>query len=149
MMEFTNWTVEMFSVGGVMESADPHEPAPHPTDVIVRELGEELGILPGDIRSNLCWGLVRDRHIVQPEMIFDVHVDADVARLKAFQPPPEHLEHSELVAVRDHPSAVVGFIEQNHGELTPVAEATLLLHGLAQWGSGWFASTRGYLRGAV
>jgi hypothetical protein len=51
--------------------------------------------------------------------------------------------------LRDHPAAVVDFIERHLAELTPVALAGLLLHGLWRWGSGWFASTRGYVRGVV
>jgi hypothetical protein len=48
--------------------------------------------------------------------------------------------------VRHHPAAIVTFMENHASQLTPVALATLLLHGLHAWGSGWFASTRGYLR---
>ncbi len=142
------------AVGGVLESSSPDGDAapaslPHPSAVILHELREELGIAEQSVRSNLCLGMVRDRHIVQPELIFDVTVDIDVPSLRRFQPPREHAEHSELVAIRDHPSAVVTFIEQNYGDLTPVAQATLLLHGLDRWGSGWFAATRGYLRSVV
>jgi 8-oxo-dGTP pyrophosphatase MutT (NUDIX family) len=136
-------------VGGLMESAGPGQPPPHPADAILRELQEELGITSAEVLSNTCMGMVRDRHIVQPELVFDVRVNVDVQRLRRFQPAPEHQEHSELIPVRDHPSAVVTFIQRCYDELTPVGLATLLLHGLGQWGSGWFATTRGYLRSVV
>jgi hypothetical protein len=51
--------------------------------------------------------------------------------------------------VRDHPASVVSFMEFHIADLTPVALAGLLLHGLHRWGSGWFASTRGYLRSLI
>lgn len=152
-------------IGGVVESAGPDQPPPHPARAMVKELTEEMNLTEPDVKTVLCIGLVRDKHIVQPELIFDVAADADVSQLRrlpdrqaqrvqraahnAAAKPDLVEEHTELVPIRDHPAAVVSFIEQNFGELTPVAMATLLLHGLHHWGSGWFAATRGYLRSLI
>ena len=89
---------------------------------------------------------MRDKHIVQPELIFDVTADADVKDIRRSPAAGDDEEHSELLIIRDHPAAVVTFMEQNYNDLTPVGLATLLLHGLRHWGSGWFAATRGHLR---
>ncbi|HUS48299.1 MAG TPA: hypothetical protein VNA25_27505 [Phycisphaerae bacterium] len=137
-------------IGGVVESAGPDQPPPHPARVMIRELTEEMNLAANDVETILCLGLVRDKHIVQPELIFDVVAGADVSQLRRLRQ-KQHLteEHTELLPVRDHPAAVVGFIEQNFRELTPVGLAALLLHGLHHWGSGWFATTRGYLRSVI
>jgi len=115
-----------------------------------RELHEETAVPPEKVSSILCLGLVRDRNTVQPELIFDCHVDCDVVSLFASAATaPDAAEHSSMVPVRDHPGAVVSFMEQHFSQLTPVAMATLLLHGLRHWGSGWFATARGYLRSVI
>jgi hypothetical protein len=136
-------------IGGMLEPGPPDAPLTHPADAIGRELDEELGVAREEIVENVCIGMVRDRHIVQPELIFDVRVAADMSRLRRHRPAPRHDEHSELVPVRDHPTCVATFMQRSYGDLTPVAQAALLLHGLQQWGSGWFAATRGYLRSVV
>lgn len=149
------------AIGGVMEAAAHAGPRPageapdsaappHPTRVTLQELREEIGIGPDQVRSILCLGMVREKHIVQPELIFDAEVVATADQVLHLQAGAEHgEEHAELVPVRDDPAGVVAFLEQNYADLTPVAMATLLLHGLHRWGSGWFATTRGYLRGAM
>jgi hypothetical protein len=134
-------------IGGIVEPAEAGSDTPHPAGTMVDELREELDILPGQIDGIECIGLVRDKHIVQPELVFDVTVSTDVAAMVAgAREAKDAMEHIELVPVRHHPASVVTFMENNASQLTPVALATLLLHGLHAWGSGWFASTRGYLR---
>jgi hypothetical protein len=94
--------------------------------------------------------MVRDKHIHQPELMFDATVTCTVEAIRRLLPTASGRdEHADLVVLRDHPAAVVDFIERHLAELTPVALAGLLLHGLWRWGSGWFASTRGYVRGVV
>lgn len=135
-------------IGGVLErnGAD----TPQPFAAITEELAQETNLTGDHLGEIVCLGLVRDKHIVQPELIFDVVADADVAHARRLtSQAPDAEEHSELLAVRDHPAAVVTFIEQNYNELTPLALATLLLHGQRHWGSGWFAATRGYLRSVI
>ncbi len=135
-------------IGGVIERVGDVVPAPFSS--IIDELAEETNLTREHLGEVVCLGLVRDKHIVQPELIFDVTADADVAYARRVSSQaPDAEEHSELLAVRDHPAAVVTFIEQNYNELTPLALATLLLHGQRHWGSGWFAATRGYLRSVI
>ncbi|MDP7287091.1 MAG: hypothetical protein QGH94_03755, partial [Phycisphaerae bacterium] len=114
------------------------------------ELHEETAVPSQSVSSIICLGLVRDRNTVQPELIFDCHVDIDVVSLFASAANAmDAAEHSSLVPVRDHPGAVVSFLEKHFSQLTPVGLATLLLHGLKHWGSGWFATARGYLRSVI
>jgi 8-oxo-dGTP pyrophosphatase MutT (NUDIX family) len=138
-------------VGGTVEPPEDHTAAsPDPFQAILDELHEETAVPPEKVSNILCLGLVRDRNTVQPELIFDVHVDCDVVSLFASAATAvDAAEHSSMVPVRDHPGAVVSFMEQHFSQLTPVAMATLLLHGLRHWGSGWFATARGYLRSVI
>lgn len=134
-------------IGGVVEPPEAQGQAPCPFGTMSEELHQELGLKAGAIEEILCLGLVRDKHIVQPELIFDVKVRADVSELRAGAVgAKDSMEHDELLHVRDHPSSVISFIEANAAEMTAVAQAALLLHGLRHWGTGWFASARGYLR---
>jgi 8-oxo-dGTP pyrophosphatase MutT (NUDIX family) len=138
-------------IGGTVEPPEDHQAAcPDPFQAIIEELHEETAVPPESVDNILCLGLVRDRNTVQPELIFDVHVDCDVVSLfAAAAAAVDAAEHSSLVPVRDHPGAVVSFMEKHFTQLTPVAMATVLLHGLRHWGSGWFATARGYLRSVI
>ncbi len=135
-------------IGGCVEPAQ--DGLPDPFRCICREVCEELGLGSGSLGAPLFLGMVRDKHIHQPEVIFDLQVMASVESIRHLMASAkEKEEHTDLVVLRDHPAAVVDFIERRLTELTPVGMATLLLHGLYRWGSGWFASTRGYLRGII
>jgi hypothetical protein len=121
-----------------------------PFEVIEAEMAEEAGLDRLCIQQTLCLGLVRDKKIVQPELIFGVTVDAEAGDLREqAADAPDSFEHTELVAARSEASCLVTFIGQNFAELTPVAVATLLLHGMKCWGSGWFTAARGYLRKVI
>ncbi|MBI5725876.1 MAG: hypothetical protein HZA50_18090 [Planctomycetes bacterium] len=137
-------------IGGVLELSQPQGPLPNPFRAMVDELAEEVN-LPGHcVKEIVCVGLVRDKHIVQPELIFDVAINADFEAVRcAVAQAKDSGEHVEFIPIRNHPAAVVSFIEQRYVELTAVGLATLLLHGLKHWGSGWFASTQGYLRSLI
>lgn len=137
-------------IGGVLEPCKAQEAPPNPFRAMIEELTEEIN-LPGHcVKEIVCVGLVRDKHIVQPELIFDVAINADFEAVRcAATQAKDRGEHAEFIPIRNHPAAVVSFIEQRYVELTAVGLATLLLHGLKHWGSGWFASTQGYLRSLI
>ena len=134
-------------IGGVVEPSDPPGAAPDPFETITNELSEELGLSRQSLGKTLCLGLVRDKHIVQPELIFDIQAAMDVKDILAHRAGAvDACEHKDIIPVRNHPAAVVTFMENRSTELTPLGLATLLLHGLQAWGTGWFAAARGYLR---
>jgi hypothetical protein len=58
-------------------------------------------------------------------------------------------EHTEVVAVRSEQSSLVNFVQREYAALTPVGVATLMMHGLHHWGSGWFTAARGYLHKVI
>ena len=136
-------------IGGCLEPLGDGK-VPDPFAGIVAELEEELGLESPSVTGVVCLGLVRDKRLVQPEMVFDVTVSASADEVRAaLSGAAGQAEHAELVVVRDHPASVVSFMESHIDDLTPVALAGLLLHGLRRCGGGWFASARGYLRSLI
>ncbi|MFW6132310.1 MAG: hypothetical protein ACOC8F_00325 [Planctomycetota bacterium] len=137
-------------VGGLVEPGAEASALPDPFLTMRAELEEELALDPQRVGRMLCIGLVRDKHTDQPELILDVTTDTEVGELRADQAAAtDSAEHTGLEPVRDDPASLVNFIEQRYAKLTPVALATLLLHGLHSWGTGWFAAARGYCRNVI
>jgi 8-oxo-dGTP pyrophosphatase MutT (NUDIX family) len=137
-------------IGGIVEPPDKPGDPPDPFDAMLAEVLEEIRVPSENVRDFTLLGLVRDKNTVQPELIFDMRLDMEAATVcRSAVSAIDADEHTEIIPVRDHPAAVVTFLQQKFGELTPVSLATLLLHGLQHWGSGWFAGARGYLRSVI
>jgi hypothetical protein len=135
-------------IGGMVELHG--SAAADPFAAMEQELGQELALPAGQIAKIACLGLVRDKSLFQSELIFRAAAKTDVAQiLKQAKAASDAAEHSELLAVRDEPCSVVNFIQSNCQTTTAVALASLMLHGQDRWGSGWFATARGYLRSVV
>jgi hypothetical protein len=142
-------TGRLHPLGGIVEYADGSDRA-DPFETIREEIREEAALDEQELAEVVCIGLVRDKRIVQPELIFEMTVRVQMNELlQRCRQAPDGGEHAEIVPVRDHPSAITSFIERNSDDLTGVGLATLLLHGLYRWGTGWFTKTRGYLRGVI
>ena len=108
---------------------------------IARELSEELGVQPDDIADSVIIGLVRDRRLQQPELLFDVTLKLTRGQLQGlFDPSLSDQEHTGIEFVHDDPEAILPFVE-NSSPVTPVAEASLLLHGRHTWGAPWYEQT--------
>jgi len=137
-------------VGGIVEPSAEAGRIPDPFQAMTDELCQELALPAEAVNRNVCLGIVRAKRVVQPEMVFEVRVNGDIEAIRAGAGnAPDASEHDELVAVCDHPGAVVTYIEKNYSQLTAVALATLLLHGQRHWGMGWLATARGYLRDVI
>ncbi|MBN2715861.1 MAG: NUDIX hydrolase [Deltaproteobacteria bacterium] len=96
--------------------------------VVRRELYEELGLTDSEITAQWCLGMVRDRTILQPEMIFEVHVSPDAAalRMRVQSGKARHDdEHDELIAIENSLASVNSFVTANQAAITPVAMAAL------------------------
>jgi len=134
-------------IGGIVECAADQNRPPDPFAAISRELIEETAIPGQSVVDNVLLGMVRDKQTDQSELIFDIKVDLSTKSILDVAPQAvDAAEHTELVPVRNDPGILVTFLQQHFEELTPIAQAALLLHGLAHWGSGWFTTARGYIR---
>lgn len=105
---------------------------------VARELEEELNLRRTELPGLGCVGLIRDREIHQPELLFEVELGLTASELRSRWLTAEARdEHEDLETLPDEPSAVVPFIK-SCGRIAPVAIGALLLHGRARWGESWF-----------
>lgn len=131
----------LHAFGGMLESPDCLPDGSY--DVFaaaMRELREELAIARDEINEMVIIGLVRDRNLLQSELLFSATIALDFStlqelfRLASKSGAPEH---TALIAVSDEPEAIVPFIGR-HSPVAPVAQAALLLNGLHSWGRDWY-----------
>jgi hypothetical protein len=88
---------------------------------VARELTEELGLRPNETRGLVCVGLIRDKEIHQPEMLFEARLDVTADELRGrWETAEAKKEHDEIVTLNDRPEAIMPFI-QNCGPIAPVA----------------------------
>ncbi len=112
-----------------------------PFGSLCRELVEELAVAREELRGLLCVGLLRDKEIHQPEMLFEAGVDLTADELRArWESAESQDEHDALVTLADEPDAILPFLNRC-GPIAPVAMGALLLHGLLRWGHEWFSRT--------
>lgn len=127
--------------GGAFEEADRLDDGTiDPFASVCREIEEELAIARDELIDLTCVGLLRDKEIHQPELLFEarlkLHAD-DVA--EHWQRAEGKDEHAGLVFFDNEPQAVVDFIK-SCGAIAPVASGALFLHGLNAWGMEWYQS---------
>jgi 8-oxo-dGTP pyrophosphatase MutT (NUDIX family) len=105
-----------------------------------RELAEELSLGAAEVPGLSCAGLVEDRALRQPELVFLARCALarhDVeARL-------DRVEHRGVRAVPATPGDVAAALSETL--LTPVAVASLLLWGRARFGREWFDAGRRHI----
>ena len=109
-----------------------------PFGSLTREILEELNVCPDELRDLACVGLVRDKEIHQPEMLFEATLDLTAAQLRTrWESAEARDEHDDLVTLPDQPDAIVPFI-RSCKLIAPVAIGALFLHGRLHWGEDWF-----------
>ena len=105
---------------------------------IHRELDEELHLSRDDLRDTVITGLVRDRTILQPELLFDVSISLSRRELlDRFATIVDGQEHTAIEFVADEPDSIVPFLRKSD-PVAPIAAAAMLLHGKIAWGEGWY-----------
>ena len=125
--------------GGAFEEADRlADGSIDPFASVAREITEELSIAPEELIDLVCVGLVRDKEIYQPELLFEASLSMTYAEVVTRWEAAEAMdEHDSLVSLADAPEAIVPFI-RSCGPIAPVAVGALFLHGLLRWGQAWF-----------
>lgn len=109
---------------------------------VSRELAEELDLSPPDLADIRCVGLIRDREIHQPEMLFETRIAMTADELRRrWRSAAARDEHDEVVTLDNRPDAVVPFI-RSCPKIAPVAVGALFLHGRLTWGPSWFDQAR-------
>lgn len=118
---------------GALEPRDGADPFA----AVYRELSEELSLSGADVTNLRCTGLVEDRALRQPELVFLVSTSLRRAEVERRVDRDEHLASCALEQV---PAKVLEWAADP--ALTPVAVASLLLAGRLRFGEGWFEHAR-------
>lgn len=127
--------------GGALEPVDQHgDGRIDPFESVAREIHEELGIFRDELRDLTCVGMLRDREIYQPELLFEATVPMTFDEIRArWRDATARDEHIELVACRCAPDAIVPFLTES-GPIAPVAIGALCLLGRRLWGDAWYSA---------
>ena len=129
----------LHAVGGMIDAGDCRDDGT--CDVfaaMMRETMEEMALGEDELLDMHVTGMVRDRLLFQPELLFDVAVSLPRAGLLArFDDRVAGGEHAGLEFVYDDPEAVLPFLE-NATSVAPITHGSILLHGRHQWGETWF-----------
>jgi len=129
----------LHTFGGMIEEVD--RSAYDRVDVsaaLARELHEELALSRQEWIDATAAGLVRDRGLQQPELIFDVSISLSRAELLArFASRGPDAEHTAVEFAHDDPESLLAWLD-SAGPVAPIAEAALLLHGRHTWGDPWY-----------
>ena len=95
---------------------------------IVEELETELNLPASELSANVCCGVVENRQIRKPDLVFLTRTRATMGRLEnqiAFA--AEADEIAELLALAVAPAEITRFLETHQEQLTPSACACLHL----------------------
>jgi 8-oxo-dGTP pyrophosphatase MutT (NUDIX family) len=115
--------------GGALEMND--RAADGSVDVfgsLQRELREELGLTPDDLESLDCVGLIRDKEIHQPELLFEARVRLTAAQVRSrWETAEAKDEHAEVVTLEDRAESIELFIK-SCDLIAPVAVGALEIH---------------------
>lgn len=125
--------------GGSFEDRDRRaDGSVDPFGSLTREIVEELGVVSDELHDLICVGLLRDREIHQPEMLFEARLALSADELRTrWESAESRDEHDGLVTLQNAPDEIVPFI-QTCGLIAPVAIGALMLHGRLTWGQAWF-----------
>jgi hypothetical protein len=132
--------------GGGLEEADrAADGTIDPFASLCRELDEELRLSRSDLADLVCVGLLRDKEICQPELLFEAGINLTAEELRTrWASATGRDEHEDIIAFPDEPAAIVPFIK-GCGAIAPVAVGALFLHGRRRWGQAWFEAAAGKL----
>jgi hypothetical protein len=114
---------------GALEPRDGADPFA----AVYRELAEELSLARADVTDVRCTGLVEDRALRQPELIFLARTALPRAEVERRV---DRGEHHASCALQRSPAQVLAWTADP--ALTPVAVASLLLAGRLRFDQQWF-----------
>lgn len=108
-----------------------------------RELQEELNITKSNIVEMVCLGLICDRKVRQPELIFDTQVDLSSDEIMCrLDPGSRDEEHAEIVGCPCECDAIMPFLK-SCGRIAPLTVGTFYLVGQRRFGQEWFEQHSG------
>ena len=151
---------KVHTIGGVLDWIRPAGPADQPADgtwlfdQLLKELFEELALLPEQIQAVTAMALARDKRVWQPELLCVAQVAITADELAANLRRSGEDEHVGLWTCRDTPEAIaeamtnqggtgfqpvsaqLGKLCRQEARLTPVAVAAMLAYASRRHGLG-------------
>ena len=118
--------------GGTMEPPADGA-APDPLAEMRRELAEEIGILAGDLSDLRIIGVIEDRRLRQPELIYAARTVLTAATIAARL---DLHEHTACWLLPDE-QARIDAVFTGAEAITPVLAGTLLAWGWRRFGNAW------------
>ena len=115
---------------------------------VIREVCEELGLTKSEVTDAPVIGIVRDRAIHQPELIFDAAITLTRDDLTRRFAETADTEHSDIEFAATDPESMLSFL-QTGTDITPVAQAGILLHGRNTWGASRYEHACSVLYGEI
>ncbi len=103
---------------------------------IASEIRAELGIAPDEIRALTCIGLIENREILKPELIFSAHIRRDLSTIQKLLPgAAEQNEVSGVESISAHSKQIQRLLEHRSQQMTPTALGCmrLLLQKSGRW----------------
>ena len=118
---------------------------PDPFGAMRREIREETGITPADIREQYCLGLVYDVATPHAELCFltRLQIALDEVRTRV----PEEDEIKQMETLRVTAESLRAFILAHHGHISATGEPNLLLYGGTLFGTEWMEEVMRMLAG--
>lgn len=124
--------------GGTLEKNDRNSQGTvDPFASVLRELREELAVETADLMDFICVGLLRDKEIYQPELLFEGRLKLTFAEvLERWRQAEAQSEHEDIVKIPDYPDRALAAL-QEIAPVAPVALGAVFLHGRQTWGEDW------------
>ncbi|HVB23281.1 MAG TPA: NUDIX hydrolase [Ktedonobacteraceae bacterium] len=119
-----------------MTGMSSKEVQPDPFAAITREIREETGIQPADIREQYCLGTVYDLTLPHCELCFLTRLNIPLQEVHTRV--PEEDEIKQLHTLHVTKESLRDFIFTNHGNISPTGEPNLLMYGAVKFGEGWW-----------
>lgn len=133
-------------IGGFFERGRDTTNAAHPDPfaAVSREIHEETGVLPTDIRQQYCLGAAYDLLTPHAELCFLTLLTIPLETV--LDRTPLDREIKRLRSLRSTAEDLRAFILEQHGNISATGEPNLLLYGAWKFGEGWFEEIMAFLK---
>jgi ADP-ribose pyrophosphatase YjhB (NUDIX family) len=132
-------------IGGFFERGLDLTSAAHPDPfaAVRREIHEETGVQPDDIRRQYCFGAVYDLLTPHAELCFLTQLKISLATVLARTPLDREIK--KLRSLHISSESLRNFILEHHGNISPTGEPNLLLYGEWKFGEEWLRDVLGQI----
>ncbi len=125
-------------IGGFFERGldTSRQAPPDPYAAIRREIHEETGVQPADIRQQYCLGIVYDLLTPHAELCFLTRLNISLATVLARTPLDREIKQLRSLAITA--ANLRAFVLDHHGNISATGEPNLLMYGAWKFSEMWF-----------